>query len=212
MIKKNLKTLIITSIITLMPIIAGLILWDKLPESVPTHFGINGEADGFSSKTFAVFALPLFLLAVHWVCTIGTSLDPKIKNIDNKPLTLVFWICPMVSLLVSTVVYASAMDIKLDVGMIMSLFFGVLFIIIGNYLPKCKQNYTVGIKIPWTLNSEENWNYTHRTAGKLWVAGGILIIFTSLFRIYWIFAAITLTMVIIPVILSYAYHKKHAEG
>lgn len=212
MIKKNLKTLIITSVITLLPILAGVILWDKLPENVPTHFGINGEADGFSSKAFAVFALPFFLLAVHWVCTFVTSVDPKSKNIDGKPLMLVFWICPTLSLLVSTLVYATAMDIRLDINMIMSLFFGVLFIIIGNYLPKCKQNYSLGIKIPWTLNSEENWNYTHRISGKLWVAGGIIIIFTSILRVIWIFPAITLTMVIIPVILSYLYHKKHGEA
>lgn len=212
MIKKNLKTLIITSVITLLPILAGVILWDKLPENVPTHFGINGETDGFSSKAFAVFALPFFLLAVHWVCTFVTSVDPKSKNIDGKPLMLVFWICPTLSLLVSTLVYATAMDIKLDINMIMSLFFGVLFIIIGNYLPKCKQNYSLGIKIPWTLNSEENWNYTHRISGKLWVAGGIIIIFTSILRVIWIFPAITLTMVIVPVILSYLYHKKHGEA
>lgn len=212
MIKKNLKTLIITSVITLLPILAGVIMWDKLPENVPTHFGINGEADGFSSKAFAVFALPFFLLAVHWVCTFVTSVDPKSKNIDGKPLMLVFWICPTLSLLVSTLVYATAMDIRLDINIIMSLFFGVLFIIIGNYLPKCKQNYSLGIKIPWTLNSEENWNYTHRISGKLWVAGGIIIIFTSILRVIWIFPAITLTMVIIPVILSYLYHKKHGEA
>lgn len=212
MIKKNLKTLIITSVITLLPILAGVILWDKLPENVPTHFGINGEADGFSSKAFAIFALPFFLLAIHWVCTFVTSVDPKSKNIDGKPLMLVFWICPTLSLLVSTLVYATAMDIRLDINMIMSLFFGVLFIIIGNYLPKCKQNYSLGIKIPWTLNSEENWNYTHRISGKLWVAGGIIIIFTSILRVIWIFPAITLTMVIIPVILSYLYHKKHGEA
>lgn len=212
MIKKNLKTLIITSVITLLPIIAGLILWDKLPERVPTHFGISGEADGFTPKAFAVFGLPLFLLAVHWVCTIVTSVDPKKQNIDGKPLTLVFWICPTLSLLVNSIIYAFAMNIKLDISMIMSLFFGVLFVIIGNYLPKCKQNYSLGIKIPWTLNSEENWNYTHRISGKLWVAGGIIIIFTSILRVIWIFPAITLTMVIIPLILSYLYHKKHGEG
>ncbi len=211
MIKKNLKTLIITSAVTLLPIIAGLILWDKLPESVATHFGINGEADGFTSRAFAVFGLPLFLLAVHWVCTIVTSVDPKKQNIDGKPLTLVFWICPTLSLLVNSIIYAFAMNIKLDISMIMSLFFGVLFIIIGNYLPKCKQNYSLGIKVPWTLNSEENWNYTHRISGKLWVAGGIFIIFTSIFRNFWVFIVISLLIVIIPVILSYSYHKKHSQ-
>ena len=208
MIKKNMKTLIITTVVTLLPIAAGLILWNKLPEQLPIHFNINGEADGFSSKAFGVFGLPVFLAILHWICTLGTKADPKHKNHSDKMLTLVFWICPLISLLCSSVIYAYAMNLNIDVVFIMCLVLGTMFTVIGNYLPKCKHNYTMGIKIPWTLNDEENWNYTHRISGKIWVAGGVIILMTAVFRQTWIFFVITLLMVIIPFVLSYLFHRK----
>lgn len=208
MIKKNLKTLIITSVITLLPILAGLVLWDRLPNEIATHFNADGVADGFSGKGFAVFGLPIFLLAVHWICTLASSADPKSKNHSNKMLTMVFWICPVLSLLIGGIVYTYSMGIDIDISLIMTLFFGVLFIVIGNYLPKCKQNYTIGIKISWTLNDEENWNYTHRISGKAWVAGGVLILLTAVFRQIWIFAVIMALMVIIPFLCSYLFYRK----
>ncbi len=208
MIKKNLKILIFTSIVTLLPILAGLILWDKLPDEIATHFNADGVADGFSSKGFAVFGLPLFLLILHWVCVLATSADPKSKNHSGKMLRITLWICPVCSLLVSSLSYTYSMGITVDISLIMMLVFGVMFIVIGNYLPKCKQNYTIGIKISWTLNDEENWNYTHRISGKIWVAGGIAILLTSVFRQIWLFAVITALMVIIPFICSYVFYKK----
>ena len=84
MIKKNLKTMIITSIIILAPIIVGLMLWDQLPAEMATHFGEDGQPNGWSSKSFTVFGLPLILLAVHWFCVAFTDADPKNKNISNK--------------------------------------------------------------------------------------------------------------------------------
>lgn len=208
MIKKNLKTLIITSVIILLPIIAGLILWEKFPEEVPIHFNAQGVADGWSGKGTAVFVMPTFMLAIHWICAFVTSLDPKSKNITEKNMNLVLWITPVLSVFVSGLIYSSALGYELNISIIMPLFFGMFFIVIGNYMPKCKQNYTIGIKIPWALDSEENWNYTHRLAGKTWVIGGLLIIALSFLKTVWIFMAITIIMVIIPVIGSYLFHKK----
>ena len=78
----------------------------------------------------------------------------------------------------------------------------------GNYLPKCQQNYTIGIKIPWTLNSEENWNRTHRFAGRLWVVCGLALMLTGFFGGFWIFFAVVLLMVLAPLAYSYALHRK----
>ncbi|MGN0573860.1 MAG: DUF1648 domain-containing protein, partial [Acutalibacteraceae bacterium] len=73
MIKKNKIKIIITSLLTVLPIAAGLILWNRLPEKIPTHFNAAGEPDGTSGKAFAVFGIPLFLLAVHLFCVFMTS-------------------------------------------------------------------------------------------------------------------------------------------
>lgn len=210
MIKKNLKRLLFTSVIILLPIVAGIILWDKLPDSVPIHFGPNGEADGFASRPVAVFVMPLILLAFHWICTLGTAADPKNKNINGKPLELVLWICPMISLLVNGVVYTTVLGIAINVIMVFGLFFGCLFVVIGNYMPKCRQSYTLGIKLPWTLNDEDNWNRTHRFAGRLWTVGGLMIIITAFLgdAFLYVFFGIVLLMVIIPTVYSYRLYKK----
>ncbi len=208
MIKKNLPKLIITSLITLIPIIIGLILWDKLPDQVPVHWNMKGEVDGLATKVQAVFVMPLVLVAVHWLCFFGTNLDPKKKNINDKMFTLVLWIIPLLSLLVNSMVYATALGHDMNVEVIMPLFMGALFIIIGNYMPKCKQSYTMGIKLPWTLDDEENWNKTHRMAGFLWVIGGVVIMATAFLGAFWIFFILLIPMVIVPTVYSYLLYKK----
>ncbi len=209
MIKKNLPKLIITSLVTLIPVVVGLILWDKLPDQVPVHWNINGEVDDYATKTQAVFAMPLVLVAFQWICVLGTSLDPKKQNVNDKMFTLVLWIIPVISLLCNSMVYATALGHKISVEIIMPLFMGALFVVIGNYLPKCKQSYTVGIKLPWTLDDEENWNKTHRLAGFLWVISGIVIMATAFLGVFWIFFVLLIPMVIIPFVYSYILYKKN---
>lgn len=208
MIKKNLKTLIITSIVLLLPILAGLILWNQLPEQMPTHWNAAGEVDGWSSKPFAVFGLPLILLAAQWLCVLATGADPKKNNHPEKVLHLVLWIMPVLSVVLHTITYMTTLGMEVKMERIMPAFIGVLFVIIGNYLPKCKQNYTIGIKIPWTLDNEENWNKTHRFAGFLWVVCGVAIMFTGFFGGVWVFLPISFAMVLAPIIYSYLLHRK----
>lgn len=207
---KNQKTkLIITSIIILFPALVGLLLWNHLPDQVVTHWDANGVPDGWSSKLFAVVGLPAFLLAVHWFCMIATKADPKALNHSEKIMALVYWICPAVSLFGMAAVYCEALGYSVPITNIGSGFAGLLFIFIGNYLPKCKHNYTVGIKVPWTLNSEENWNRTHRFAGPLWVIAGILFIVTSFVGQMELGIVIILAASFVPMIYSYLYFKKY---
>ena len=214
MIKNNKRTLIITSVITLLPVFIGLLLWNKLPDKVATHWNLSGEVDGWSSKAFAVFFLPLFLLAFHWICVLGTSFDKKNQGQNRKILGIVLWIVPIISLLVSSAVYAIALGYSFNMSMIGLIIVGFGFIIIGNYMPKTAQNRTIGIKIKWTLESEENWNATHRFCGKVWVIGGIALMFcaflpTPISEIAFVTSVILL--VIIPIVYSYVYHKKKSR-
>ena len=208
MIKKNLKLLIITSLVLLLPVLAGVILWDQLPEQIPTHWNAAGEVDSWSSKPFAVFGLSALMLALHWLCVLGTSADPKKANHSDKILQLILWIIPILSVVLYTFTYATAMGKDVRMEMIVPVLVGLVLAVVGNYLPKCKQNYTIGIKIPWTLNSEENWNKTHRFAGRIWLVGGLAIILTGFFGDFWIFLPIVFLMVFAPVIYSYLLHRK----
>ena len=208
MIKKNLKILIITSIVILLPVLAGVVLWDTLPEQIPTHWNAAGEIDGWSSKTFAIFGLPLMMLAMHWLCALATAADPKKANHSNKLIHLVLWIIPIISVVLFALTYVAALGTEVRMEMVMPLLVGFVLTVVGNYLPKCKQSYTIGIKIPWTLHSEENWNRTHRFAGRLWLVCGLGIMLTSFIGGFWVFLPIVLVMVLAPCIYSYLLHRK----
>lgn len=210
MLKKYRGTLIVGTIMMLLPILAGLILWNKLPEQVPTHFNAAGEVDGWSSKAFAVFGLPAILLGLHWVCMLGSLLgDPKAKNLEGKVFTLVLWICPVMSVVLMALVYCTALGMEMNVQIIMPVLLGLMMVIIGNWLPKCKQTYTLGIKLPWTLADEDNWNRTHRFAGPIWVVGGIVMMVTAIFGGWWLWVmlAVLAVMVIAPAVYSYLLFK-----
>ena len=208
MIKKNLKTLIITSIVILLPILAGLYLWDKLPEQLPYHWNASGEVDGWCGKHIAVFGMPLLLVAFQWICALGTAADPKKANHSEKVMQLILWIIPVISIVMHILVYMTALGADMAVEMIMPLVIGLMFTVIGNYLPKCKQSYTIGIKIPWTLHSEENWNRTHRFAGRLWLVCGLALMLTGFFGGFWVFLPIVIMMVAAPMVYSYSLHRK----
>ena len=171
---KNKKYWLITSAITLVPILLGLILWNKLPDQLPTHFGVDGAADGWSGKGFAVFGLPLMMLGFHIVIFFATRLDKQNRGHNEKVMNLVGLIFPVMSIVNSVIIYSHAMDLELNLSMLLFPMLGLLFIVIGNWLPKIKQNSTLGIKIKWTLYNEENWNRTHRFAGFVWVIGGVI--------------------------------------
>ena len=212
MIKENKGKLILSSLLTLLPIIVGLLLWDKLPDRIATHWGVNGEPDSWSSKTLAVFGLPAFICAIQWIGAFVTSADPKSKNMNGKAIGMIFWICPLISLFTCGFMYSNALGITLSATKIASLLLGLIFIPIGNYLPKCKQNYTIGFKIPWTLDNEENWNATHRFGGKVLVIGGFAIMLSAFLPdsyVIWVAIGMTAIMALLPIIYSYLYFRKH---
>lgn len=208
MFKENKKTLFITCAVILLPIIAGLLLWDRLPDQIPTHWGTGGEVDGWSSKGFAVFAMPALMLGIQLLCFFATASDPKRGNIRRKFLSMVLWIIPVLSVMTSCISYAVALGAQIRVEQVIPGFIGLMFVIIGNYMPKFQQSYTMGIRLPWTLSSEENWNRTHRFGGKIWALGGIGVLFCTLMG--WGIASIVIlaVVVIVPTVYSYVLYRK----
>lgn len=207
MIKTYKKTIILTNLIMLIPIVVGLVLWKRLPDQMPIHFNFDGDVDGWGAKPIVVFALPLVMLALQWFCLFCTSIDPKGQNIGRKMMVVVLWLVPAVSVCVDLSCYAVALGYDVDMSSVVFFLIGLMFLAMGNYMPKSGQSYTMGYKLPWTLNSEENWNRTHRLAAWLWMLGGILFIVGAFVRCYWITLAV-IPMVLVPVVYSIVLYKK----
>ena len=206
---KNME-IVLTTLICLLPMLAGVLLYSRLPEQVPTHFDFSGEANGWSSRTFAVFGMPLMMAGFNLFLQFALRTDPKRQNMSHALRTISIWTIPVLSVLVYALVMRAALGYTTPTETIVPLLVGVLFVIIGNYLPKTKQSYTMGIKLPWTLASEENWNRTHRLAGFLWGNGGILLILLSLLRLWntWTFLLVIIPMSVVPMIYSYLLYRK----
>ncbi len=214
MLKKNKLSLILSSLVILLPGIIGLIVWDKLPENMAIHYGFDGQPDSFGSKALVVFTLPLILLALQWIAVLFTSKDKDNKDQNKKIMDIVLWIVPFISLLVHTVIYSTAFGIGFSPVMSVCILIAVMFIAMGNYLPKCRQNSTIGIKLPWTLNNEENWNKTHRIGGKVWVVCGMAMLIIAFFPesiSSILFVPVLMIAALVPTIYSFFLSRKQMK-
>ena len=199
--------LVITSCVILLQTVVGVILWDRLPEQIATHFGLNGQPDGYSSRAFTVFGMPLILLALHWICLLTSGKDGRMYS--RKLRYMILFIVPAVSLLMMVVCYGHALGMGFNVGRVVVPFVGVLLAVSGNYMPKVRRNYTVGIKVPWTLTDEENWDKTHRFAALVWVVGGILLAVLGLIGYTaWPTFALLMAIVFAPMAYSFVLYMK----
>ncbi|MBR5537653.1 MAG: SdpI family protein [Clostridia bacterium] len=211
MLKKNKGLMILTSVVILLPMAAGVLLWEQLPQRMAIHWGMNGEADGWGSRPVVVFGMPLLLLAIHWLGVWITGQDKRNRHQNEKVLQLMFWIAPVIAVFGMGSTYASALGQSVPVDRLVLLLLGIVFAVIGNYLPKCRQNYTIGIKIVWTLSDEENWSATHRLAGKLWMAGGLLLLLCAFLpgaALSWVLPVVLGIMVIVPVVYSWRFSRR----
>lgn len=214
--KKHKRTILLTSLITLLPILIGAMMWNQLPDVMPRHFGLDGAADGWSIKASVVFGIPLIMLVLHWVLISLTNLDRRNVQQNSKALSMIYFTMPIVSLMACATTYSAAFGRTFDLFMFGPMLMGLLFIAIGNYLPKTRLNATLGIKMPWTLANEQNWNRTHRFGGKVWVIGGVLMLFTGFLptaAFTAVLVGLMLLMIIAPMLYSYMdYRSQKAAG
>jgi len=209
--------MVLSSVVCLLPVILSLAIYDDLPEQVAIHWDITGNPDNFAPKAIAAFGLPFFLLTVNIITKIFLYNDPKRENVSKAMRIIVEWLIPFLSLTFVPITLFIAMGVKIPMVITVMVFVGIVFILCGNYLPKSRQNYVVGIRLPWTLNDTDNWNKTHRMAGYLWVFGGIALIigsfvfFESSFLLVLILSILTL-LIILPVLYSYSLYKRNNTG
>lgn len=161
------KEFLMTTLVIALPMVIGAIFWNQLPKKIPTHFGIDGQVDGYSSKLFTLFAFPALFLLFQIICLASFEKESVKVNIPAKMRRFYTWLIPVLSLIIQGSIYANALGFIKSGPTLVTTFLAIVFIVIGNYLPKIQRNATVGIRIPWTLSDDKNWYKTHRMAGKM---------------------------------------------
>jgi uncharacterized membrane protein len=199
------------------PFVYLALIWSNLPEKVPTHFGSDGTVDGWSGKTSLIFITGLPGIGIYLLMLIIPVLDPKkkIEQMGSNYYKLRFIITLFFSLLMTYCLYLSNVGTMKSPNVLFALV-GLLFASLGFYFPTLKSNYFIGLRTPWTLESEQVWIKTHRLAGPIWMTGGLLITFLSFIitdhqvMLYLLFALL-LIMAIIPIIFSYTEFQKEKK-
>ncbi len=190
------------------PFIYLAMIWSSLPEKVPMHWNIRGEIDRWGNKSELILIPVLLPLLTYIMMRLIPVIDPK-KNITKmgaKYDQLKFILIAFMSGLAVYIIYATKIQ---SIGNFSSFLIvsGFLIMIIGNYFKTIKPNYFIGIRTPWTLEHESVWKATHLLGGKLWFAGGLIIILLSLFldntKLLPFFFTILGIIILIPLIYSY---------
>ena len=210
-ISENKWKILFSSLITISPILFGIIFWNKLPEKLAINLDFIGISNSLAERIISILLPPIILLFFNFLAIFLTTIDNRNKNQSKKILDIVFWIIPCISLFSNGIMYAIAFGVHPNVISYVSLVIGILFIILGNYLPKTVQNHTIGIRVQWTLTDEDNWNKTHRFAGKAFVVAGIIIAFTVFIpsAISYVISGVVLFLTVVSTILySYLYYRK----
>ncbi len=175
-----------------------------------------------SPIVFAVIEQKLFyavisavMLSVFWICVAFTAKDSANETQNRKIMLLAFCIVPVITLFATLMIYLLSKGIYIAPTAPLVFIMAPMFIFIGNYMPKCTRNHTMGIKIKHTLENEENWNATHRFAGKVWFIGGLVVLFgfflpDDLF--FCVILPLVMVFVFAPVVYSYVYYKKQVKN
>ena len=192
----------------LLVVIFNLLFYDKMPAKLPTHWNFQGQADDYSSKFHAMVVIQGFLVLMNAFLCFMLDSDPKNKKQCNLVMTISKLSMPLIMLLIYIITVMAGFGREVKVSTILPIFIGLLFIAIGNYLPKIKRNYTMGIKLPWTLNSDENWRRTHRLGGICFIGIGLSLIISIFFKSEVIFLAALIIGGLIPGFYSYYLYTK----
>ena len=212
------KTNIIIGAILLVSIVITLVMYPSVPDIIPTHWGPDGQIDSTGPK-YMLFVFWGIALGINLLMLFAEKIDPKGENYQRFSKVFNIFRIFITALLcgLELLSIAFAFDPQFaDMNKIMYAVMGIMFVMLGNYMPKVKHNYTFGIKTPWTFDSENVWNKTHRMAGPLWVAGGLammaMMFIKSSVAVTVLMFGIVLIMVIVPMVYSYFEYKKEKES
>ena len=206
----------LAAMLIIAPFIYGALIFPNLPSRIPTHFNIEGKADAWGGPS-SIFIGPGIMGAVSvFVYLLLSNLikfDPKKYDEANDALYKDFAVLTVafLSILSLIIIYSSTNADQINVGKLILPLIGLSFAGLGWYMPKFKQNYFVGFKLPWTLENVDNWNETHKVAGTVWMFGGWFQVIATIslpMKFGFIgFMLATAVMVIVPAVFSYRMFK-----
>lgn len=177
-----------------------------LPQIVAMEMGVS------------IYYIPFQCLVIHGICLGITFYDWRKKPQEKRVVNLVIWLMPIISIAGSSLILLVKTGNFNDmlIPYVMNIGLGIMFIVLGSYFPRIRQNRTLGIRVKWALEDEENWNATHRFGGKVWITCGVVCLLCGLFPFndFGIVLLITaiLAAAVVPMIYSWLFYRKRVRS
>ena len=200
-------------VLTLLPVIFLISVWDKIGDTVPMHYNLSGEADRWGSKSALFWTLLIVPVLLYVLLLVVPKIDPKqlLQQMGEKYYMIRFTITVMLSALFLLMVYSNAYNNDIFHASVYAIV-GLLFLLLGNYMRNIKPNYFVGFRTPWTLENQSVWKLTHLHSSVVWVIGGLIMLMLNLWQgvpyIQYINMSIIGLLILDPIIYSY-YKFQH---
>jgi uncharacterized membrane protein len=209
-------TLLIAAVLILTATLAGVLLWNQLPDPVASHWGADDQVNGYMPRVWGVFLMPLITIGMLLLFLVIPSVDPLKTNIQQFRDTFNTFIV----LIIAFMVYIHALTLIWNLGYTgfrmssaMLPAMGLLFIFMGRLITKAKRNFFIGIRTPWTLSSDRVWDETHRVGGKLFIAAGVLALLGAFFPDYavWFIMFPVIGASLFSVVYSYVLYREEPK-
>ncbi len=211
-------TTIVTLLLILIATVAGLLLWNQLPDQMASHWNVNDEVDGYMPKFWGVFMMPLVTLGLFLLFLVIPNIDPNKANIaefrESFNLFILLFVVFMLYIHALTLAWSLGYTgFRLSTAMLPAM--GLLFIFIGSMLRKAKRNFFIGIRTPWTLSSDTVWEKTHRLGAVLFMASGALAFLGGLFGgtvAFWMLFVPLIGSVLFLLVYSYVLYQRETKA
>jgi uncharacterized membrane protein len=195
--------------------VVSLYHWAELPDPMPTHFDPHGHPNGYSSRLVGALLMPVMIAVLSGLWVVLARISPigfSLRRFEGTVGVVGLAIEAFLLLVHMEMLRAATTGTPFSLG-IMSLGMGSLFLVLGNAMGKVRRNFFLGVRTPWTLADEEVWGRTHRLAGKLFVAAGLVVMSTSLMPTHglgWalLVAAPLIVAGLVPVVYSYRVYRR----
>ncbi len=208
-------------VIMLLPVIFFAVIWKQLPPVVPTHYDLKGNINSYGTKqemALIVMIVASVNVLLYLLLFNVYKLDPRKGAVMNKQRLhrLAFIVCCFVSFVLTLIIYDTLhAHVAVTVRLVLAAM-GLLFALVGNNMYNIRSNYFAGMRLPWTLESEDNWRQTHHFAGRLWFFGGLIlcvfVLFLSEKAAVIVSISGLLLLVIIPMIYSYKLYRASKQA
>ena len=209
-------TIFISITLIAISVLAGLLLWNRLPDPMPGHWNASGDIDGYISKFWGVFLVPIISIALTGLFLIIPRIDPLKANIAQFRAAFNWFIVVFMAymLYVYALTLVAALGTPFNMTLMLLPAVGLLFIGVGYLMSGAKRNFFIGIRTPWTLSSDTVWDKTHKLGSRLFMLGGVVTILCAFLGEsgIWIMLVAMLGASFVPIVYSYVLYQREIKA